>query len=127
MIFAHIDVQNPRRRRLVQRSCGKGMLPEQGFLLAQYERGSKREGMEHQYKKVTFAHLVQDDRSRLAGHGSPSKCASSFISSEDTFISPVEYWGEKSFVSTKVSSTLFFCLALCVCEKLKGTESRFKP
>jgi hypothetical protein len=59
MIFTHIDVQNPRRRRSVQRSCGKGMLPEQGFLLAQFERGSKREGMEHQYKRVTSAHLVQ--------------------------------------------------------------------
>jgi hypothetical protein len=38
---------------------GKGMFPEQGFRLAQFERGSKREGMEHQYKRVTSANLVQ--------------------------------------------------------------------
>jgi hypothetical protein len=50
MIFAHIDWEIDEdcvQRGEVANPSGKGMLPEQRFPLAQFERGSEREGMEH--------------------------------------------------------------------------------
>jgi hypothetical protein len=49
--------------------------------------------------------------------------ASSFIPSEGSFISSVEYQSVKSFVIDKGKLNPFFCLTLCTCEVQAGPRT----